>query len=456
MRSFLYAVCALVIVMMLCAGAMAQSGRSRQSGGEGKKNRSDSAQPDEQKKPDNSTGNEEVPDANDRQETEVVRVDTNLVTVPVIVSTRGGTYVADMRQEEFSIFEDGVKQDVTFFATVTEPFHVVLMIDTSASTEEKLYQIERAANAFVAQLQQDDRVKLISFDDRVRDFGEFTNDRALLSGMIGQLRPGKGTKLYDAMDLALKALDRIKGRKAIVIFTDGVDWHSDRINHEDNFRAIEESGIIIYPIRYDTREETERLARAQARSGQQVDLGTIFGGRGSGIPRTTPPTFPGGQTIPTGRTGGGGTPGTMRLPGPVVITREPGGTNTGGGSTGPDATSRYPDPRNDPTQPSTPQQQDDASIHAMLDAAYRWADSYLNDLALKSGGRLLRADTLVSLPDAFAQVAAELRTQYSLGYYPPKSSRDGKLHKIQVRSTRNGVSVRSRPGYRSRAVTSGK
>lgn len=456
MRSFLYAVCVLVIMMMLLtAGAMAQSGRSKQSGGEGKKNRSDSVPSDEQKQPGNATGNEEVPGGNDRQETEVVRVDTNLVTVPVIVSTRGGTYVPDMRQEEFSIFEDGVQQDVTFFATVTEPFHVVLMIDTSASTEEKLYQIERAANAFVAQLQQADRVKLISFDDRVREFGDFTNDRALLSGMIGQLRPGKGTKLYDAMDLALKSLDRIKGRKAIVIFTDGVDWHSDHISYEDNFRAIEESGIIIYPIRYDTREETERLARAQARAGQRVDLGTIFGGIGSGIPRTTPPTFPGGQTIPTGRTGGGGTPGTMRLPGPVVITRDPGGTSTSGGSTGPDATSRYPDPRNDPST-STPQQQDDASIHAMLDAAYRWADSYLNDLALKSGGRLLRADTLVSLPDAFAQVAAELRTQYSLGYYPPKSSRDGKLHKIQVRSTRNGVSVRSRPGYRSRPGTSDK
>ena len=90
----------------------------------------------------------------------------------------------------------------------------------------------------------------------------------------------------------------------------------------------------------------------------------------------------------------------------------------------------------------------------MLDAAYTWADSYLNDLAYKSGGRLLRADTLGSLPNAFGQIAAELRTQYSLGYYPPKSSRDGKLHKIQVRSTRKGVSLRSRPVYRSKALTS--
>lgn len=441
MRSFLFTICTAVLILMLCVGAAAQSGRSKQTGSEGKRNREGVEQP--QPKVD-----KEEKEADAGQETETVRIETGLVTVPVIVSTRGGTYVPDMRQEEFSIFEDGVRQDVTFFATVTEPFHVVLMIDTSASTQEKLNQIESAANAFVSQLQSGDRVKLISFDDRVRDFGDFTSDRALLSGMIGQLRAGRGTKLYDAMDIALKSLEKVKGRKAIVIFTDGVDWHSDRKDHDDNYRLIEESGIIIYPIRYDTREETERLVRAQARGGQQIDLGAIFGG---GIPQTTPPTFPGGtgQPVPTGRGGGVGTPGTIRLPGSIVISRDPAGTSTG--RTGPDASSRYPDPRNDPTLPPSAPERSDAAIAAMLDSAYLWADRYLNDLAYKSGGRLMRADTLGSLPDAFAKVAAELRTQYSLGYYPPKSSRDGKLHKIQVRSTRKDVSVRSRPVYRSKA-----
>jgi Mg-chelatase subunit ChlD len=440
MRFFLYAVSTFVIIMMLSMGAAAQSGRSRQSN-EGKKVSSDSGKT----RPQSDTASAPEKEPEDRQETETVRVETNLVTVPVVVSTRGGIYVPDMRQDEFIILEDGVQQDVSFFATVTEPFHVVLMIDTSASTEEKLYQIRSAANAFIAQLQQSDRVKLISFDDRVRDFGDFTNDRTLLSGMIELLRPGRGTKLYDAMDTALKSLGKIKGRKAVVIFTDGVDWHSDYKEFADNFRALEESGIIIYPIRYDTREETERLARAQARGGQRIDLGTIFGG---GIPQGTPTTFPGGQTIP-GIPTGGSTPGTMRLPGPVVVTTGPGTTDTG--RTGPDSTSRYPDPRNDPTRiPTTPQEREDSSISRMLDAAYLKADSYLNDLAYKSGGRLMRADTLGGLPEAFSQIAAELRTQYSLGYYPPKASRDGKQHKIQVRSTRKDVQVRSRPVYRSK------
>jgi Mg-chelatase subunit ChlD len=439
MRFFLYAVSSFVIILILSLCALAQSGRSRQ-GGEGKKN------PSEPVSTRSDTGTEPKQEAEDRQETDTLRIETNLVTVPVIVSTRGGTYIPDMRQEEFTIFEDGVQQEVSFFATVTEPFHVVLMIDTSASTEEKLYQIRSAGEAFVGQLQARDRVKLISFDDRVRDFGDFTNDRALLSGMIAQLRPGRGTRLYDAMDVALKSLEKIKGRKAIVIFTDGVDWYSDSKDQADNFRALEESGIIIYPIRYDTRAETERLARSQARGGQRIDLGTIFGG---GTPQGTPTTFPGGQTIP-GLPTGGSAPGTMRLPGPVVITSGPGSTDPA--RTGPDVTGRYPDTRNDPTQPpSTPQQRDDASISRMLDAAYAKADSYLNDLSYRSGGRLMRADTLGNLPEAFSQIAAELRTQYSLGYYPPKGARDGKLHKIQVRSTRKNVQVRSRPVYRSKA-----
>lgn len=445
MRVFLYTFSIAFITLALAISVAAQSGRSRQTGstGEGKKNRSDAEQAE---KPAGATDEVSADQAQDGADT--LRIETNLVTVPVIASSRGGLYVPDMRQEEFQIFEDEVEQKLAFFATVKEPFHVVLMIDTSASTEEKLYQIERAASAFVAQLQPADRVKLISFDDSISEYGDFTSDRALLSTMIGQLRPGRGTKLYDAMDVALKSLQRIRGRKAIVIFTDGVDWHSDRRTDADNLRAIEESGIIIYPIRYDTREETERLARAQARGGQTVDLGSIFGT--GGIPRTTPPTFPGGgQTIPTGRTGTVGTPGTMRLPGPIVITRDPGPSSTG--RTGPDATSRYPDPRNDPTRPNpTPEDRSDEMIRVMLDAAYSKADSYLNDLSYKSGGRLLRADTIGSLPDAFSQIAGELRTQYSLGYYPPESSRDGRLHKIQVRTTRKGVQVRSRPGYRSK------
>ena len=83
----------------------------------------------------------------------------------------------------------------------------------------------------------------------------------------------------------------------------------------------------------------------------------------------------------------------------------------------------------------------------MLDLGYATADQYLQTLADKTGGRLLRADTLESLPDAFAQIAAELRTQYMIGYYPLNKEKDDRYRKIKVTTARKNVIVRARPGY---------
>src|SRR5882762_11898222 len=168
---------------------------------------------------------EEPSDSNQSDET--LKVETNLVTVPVIASDRNDLYVPDLRKEEFLIKDDGVPQQVAFFATTSAAFHVVLMIDTSASTQQKLTQLQRSASNFTDQLQADDKVKVISFDDKIVDYGDFTSDRGELAKEIGMTRPGKGTKLYDAVTLATNALNSIKGRKAIVLFTDGVDYHSD-------------------------------------------------------------------------------------------------------------------------------------------------------------------------------------------------------------------------------------
>jgi Ca-activated chloride channel family protein len=83
----------------------------------------------------------------------------------------------------------------------------------------------------------------------------------------------------------------------------------------------------------------------------------------------------------------------------------------------------------------------------MLDLAYLTADGYLEALATKTGGKLLRADTVELLPDAFSKIAAELRTQYVLGYYPINKTRDDKYRKIKVATSRKGAVLRSRPGY---------
>ncbi len=406
---------------------------------------------------------------------DTIRIDTNLVTIPVIVSDRSDIYVPDMRQGEFEIFEDGVRQEISFFATTKEPFHVVLMIDTSASTQEKLGSIQRAAKAFVDQLQAADKVKVIQFDDRVDDLCKFTNDRAELGRVIDGTRSGEGTKLYDAVTLGLNHLRRIKGRKAIVLFTDGVDWHSDYSRFEQNTEAVEESEVIVYPIRYDTRPETEEMLRNQRETIGDTDLGIIFGGPNNRLPRgSTPPTVPGsgGPPVTTGR---GRNDDPYRLPIPSIGLPFPRGRYPDGSPGGRYPDDRYPDDRNpgrtrlpgDPRMPGDdrtgtggggfpppsprsrrgPSPAD--SIGTMLDGLYRTGDQYLQEMAAKSGGKLHRADTLRDLPAAFSRIADELRNQYSIGYYPSVQRKDGKFHKIQIKSTRQNVVVRSKPGYRA-------
>jgi Mg-chelatase subunit ChlD len=424
------------------------------------------------------------------EQQDTIKVDTDVVTVPVIASDRADVYVPDLTKEEFTVYENGVKQEIEFFASVKTPFSVVLMLDTSASTQEKLPRIQRAASAFLEQLQPADRVKIIAFDDGIYELSPLIADRGELRKAIDSTRPGQGTKLYDAVRFALNDLARVKGRKAIVIFTDGVDWTSDSTRYDDNIRQLEESSVIVYPIRYDTRRETEALVRQQQERGETVDLGAILGGQGSRVPTgRTPPTVPGGKDnpVPSGR---GGQTDPMRLPIPPIVIgggrypdRYPPDRGGGrypddryprdrypddryppdryppdrnppdrGGRRYPDdryPRDRYPDDRYpDSRNPNPPRRRDD-NISVMLDNLYRTADQYLGDLALRSGGELYRADTLGSLPDVFANIAAELRNQYSLGYYPANQTRDGKYRKIQVKVARKGVVVRARPGYRA-------
>jgi hypothetical protein len=457
MRNFLSS---LLLLLVFGAGAAAQSGRTSPRPASSPPPAKPAPAPAPAPTPDAPP---ELDESNGLDEDDVVRIDTQLVTVPVIVRDQSDRYVPDMRKEEFTLFEDNVEQPIAFFSLTSEPFHVVLLLDTSGSTEEKLRPIKNAASSFITQLQPADKVKVISFDDAVRSLCEFTGDRAELQRAIARVRSGEGTKLYDAMRAAVSSLLRVKGRKAVVIFTDGVDSYSDSQTYRKNIRALEETGIIVYPIRYDTRADLEERIRRQ-RQGGTIDLGTILGGGRTG----TPPTAPGGTPAPmptpppSSRAPGGGViiglpgglPGVI-LPNPRRDPRDPNDPRN----------PRYPDP-NDPRNPRYPDPNDPNSRYpapndprssggitgaerAELDLLYRTADAYLRDLAETTGGSLYRADTLGQLPAAFDQIAAELRTQYALSYYPSNKARDGKFRKIKVKTTRPKTALRARPGYRT-------
>src|SRR5213080_3478167 len=395
------------------------------------------------------------------QDIERLKIDTNLVTVPVIASSRTGTYIADLKKEEFKLSEDGVPQEIAFLASVDAPFHVVLLLDTSNSTEEKLPLIQHAAIAFLEQLAPKDQVKVISFDGELHDWNDFTSDKAALRNAISQTKTGNATRVYDAVQLALNSLRSIQGRKAIVIFTDGMDWHSETSSFNSTIKDLDESGVIVYPIRFDTRAETERMAREQDRATNGVGLPT---GNGSIIRTppvgTTPTTFPSEDPFPVPDQKR--TTSTLPLPDPRVIF---GRRNTIPPNSSPTDPFPNTDPRtNDPRDPrdrdpnsnrmpmpdgrTTPSRDD--SITAMLNNLYLIADSYLKDLADRSGGQVYRADTLALLPQAFAAIAAELRTQYMLGYYPSNKNLDGSYRKIQVKTSRKDIAVRARPGYRTK------
>ena len=405
------------------------------------------------------------------QDVEKLKIDTNLVTVPVIASSRSGSYIADLRKEEFKLSEDGAPQEIAFLASVDAPFHVVLLLDTSNSTEEKLPLIQRAAVAFLDQIGAKDRVKVISFDGELHDWNDFTSDRAALRNSILQTKTGNDTHVYDAVQLALNSLRPIQGRKAIVIFTDGVDWHSDTSSFESTVKDLDESGVIVYPIRFDTRAETERLARQQDAATNGVGLPT---GNGSIIRTpplgTTPTTFPSEEPFPVPDQKR--TTSTLPLPDPRVIfgrrnTIPPGSSpndpfpNTDPRTNDPrdprDSNRDPRDPNRDPNRNRLPPPDSrtrpprDDSITAMLNNLYLMADSYLRELADRSGGQVYRADTLATLPQAFAAIAAALRTQYLLGYYPTNKNLDGSYRKIQVKTTRKDIAVRARPGYRAKS-----
>lgn len=203
------------------------------------------------RQPDSSNGGTESAITLDTDE--IVRVDTNLVTIPVSVFDRNGLYIPNLRKEDFKIFEDGKEQQVEYFGTSEKPFTVVLLLDTSPSTEYEIDEIRAAARAFVDQLKPQDKVMVIEFDGNVHVLAEPTGDRPAIYKAIKKADFGWGTALYDAVNFSLsKRLNAISGRKAIVLFTDGVDTQSSKSNYDSTLALAEESDSLIFPIYYNT------------------------------------------------------------------------------------------------------------------------------------------------------------------------------------------------------------
>jgi VWFA-related protein len=216
-------------------------------------------------------------------ENEVVKVETNLVTTPVSVLDRDGRFIANLKKKDFKIFEDGVPQPITYFQSSEMPFTVVLLIDTSPSTRYHIDEIHYAAVTFVNQLRPADQVMIVAFDSRIKVLTEPTTDKKQLYAAIYKAQFGSGTSLYDAVNYVTNLdLINVTGRKAVVIFTDGVDTTSRRSNYQTTIEGVEEVDALFYPIRYNTQNRGQGGAVSRTYGGVPLPPGVfaISGGRG--------------------------------------------------------------------------------------------------------------------------------------------------------------------------------
>ena len=285
---------------------------------------------------------------------DVLTVETNLITIPVSVFDRNGIYIPNLSQTDFKIFEDGDEQEIAYFGSAEKPFTVVLLLDTSLSASYKIEEIQEAAIAFVNQLLPQDKVVVIEFDGNTHVLSQPSSDRKVITKGIRKADFGAGTSLYESVQFSFrKFLNKIEGRKAVVLFTDGVDTTSVKAGYDDSLREAEEADALIFPIYFDTFKDSELLTER----GMISDRGT------------------------------------------------------------------------------TP-------------AEYALGRKYLFELADRTGGRVFSAEAgAAGLIRTFESIAAELRRQYSIGYYPKDVGQSGQRKQIRVRVDRPNMIVRARDSY---------
>ncbi|HEX8246912.1 MAG TPA: VWA domain-containing protein [Pyrinomonadaceae bacterium] len=318
---------------------------------------------------------------------EVISVNTNLVTIPVRISDRDNRFIGGLKKEDFKVFENDVEQEIAYFSNEEQPFTVALVLDMSLSTTFKINEIQNAAIAFTSQLRPNDKVLVVSFSEQVYVLSEATSDRQRIQSAIRSSRIESGTSLYEAVDMVInERFKKIQGRKAVVLFTDGVDTTSRRADAMKNISNALELDALIYPIQYDTFDDVQAIKNKPIISQPNP----------TGLP--LPPTNPNPSPFP------------FPLPG------------SGGGI-------------------GTPSSQGTSAED------YRKATEYLGELASRTGGRVHQARTTANLALAFSNIAAELRQLYSLGYYPKDEGKTGQRRKIKVRSNKQGLVVKARDSY---------
>jgi VWFA-related protein len=324
-----------------------------------------------------------------------LRVDVRLVNVVATVTDSHGRYVDGLQASDFSLEEDDKAQQISHFSASTDlPVSVGIVLDTSTSMERKISTATRAVDRFLRGIHSDDEIFLMTFDTSVKVRQDFTSNRDKLWDALDKIKLSAGTSLYDAV---VTSTDKIrKGKypkKAILLISDGVDTTSDR-DYNVARTAVRESEVLVYIL---------GIAADPGTRGPMTERNPPIPGTGGGTGR-----FPSPGPIP-----GVNTPSIpIPMPGPGRRFQFPGGNS-------------FPN-------------MDTVDMNV------------LDSLADASGGKawLITPDARRNrLQDALDEIAEELRSQYSLGYYPGHDLSDGKWHHIELKVKNPDYNVRYKQDY---------
>ena len=192
------------------------------------------------------------------QEDDVIKVDSSIVRLNVGVVDRLGKPMKNLTKESFTLYENGVKQDISRFETTTAPFSVVMILDMSGSTRSFRQNIQLSALRFLDALAPDDRVAVIEFYDKVNLLNDFTNNRKRIAHSISVANGRGNTNFYKSLRLALEKLSK-EGtrRKAIVVLTDGID--TDTQNDDRKFLGKFQDTEVPTAIKPELNETLNRI-----------------------------------------------------------------------------------------------------------------------------------------------------------------------------------------------------
>lgn len=304
------------------------------------------------------TQQQKPPQDKNKRDDDTIRIDTDLVTLTATIVSERGRYVANLKQRDFAIYEDGVKQEVAYFNTSDKvPISLGVLFDTSGSMVDKIEGVRDAVEHFVKSVAPGDEIFLIRFSSDADLVQDFTDDRRRILRAIDRLEPRGSTALYDAIVMGLDRVGNGKHRKrALMLLTDGNDT-SSRIKLNDAVGLASEFEVIIYA------------------------LGIGHGERGS---------------FGHGGHGGG-----------IIFGRQ----------------------NNDTVDMNV--------LRAFADAT--GGEAFFLENAHKAGRDLV--------DEAALQVADELKQQYTLGYYPTNTRKDGSFRKIKVEVSNKSLRVRAKRGY---------